>query len=264
MRAWFDSVRMAAAVCILGAVGGCNGPLTAEARELLLSGYAAYERGDDRATVSRMDEFLATNDRSDRSDEAYYLRGLARYRLNDRDGARADLNEAVGRTGHKSLRARAMIALGELAYEGGDMAFAENMYRQALADMDRDDAHAARVRYRLGCILQRQGRWPEADGQFNRLIYQFGDSELATRARRRVHCRTWTVQAGAYGRKAQADTASADLRKHRLEALSQGVTTGGRLLFVVQVGRYPTYEQAASTLAGVRKHSKDAFVTVAK
>jgi hypothetical protein len=38
----------------------------------------------------------------------------------------------------------------------------------------------------------------------------------------------------------------------------------GRLLFLVQVGRYPTYEQATSALPGVRKHIRDAYVTVTR
>jgi len=264
MRRRRDSAWAVSVLCALGALFGCNGPLGPQAKELLRSGYTSYDKGDDQATVSRMSEFLAAHGRSRRADEAYYLRGLALYRLKDREGARADLNEAASRTSHKALRVRAMAALGELAYEDGEMAFAENMYRQALAAMAPDDVQADRVHYRLGCILQRQGRWRKADAQFNRLIYRFGDSALAGRARARVHCSMWTVQAAAYSRKARAAAAAAKLRRSGLSSFSRAVSTGGELLFVVQVGRYATYEQAASALPDVRKHSKDAFVTVTR
>jgi len=232
--------------------------------ELLRAGYASYERGDDAGTVRATGEFLAQNERSSRADEAYYLRGLAKYRMKDSAGAKSDLNQALSRTQRSDVRLGGWVALGELAYENDDIEFSENAYRQALTDAEPSRSPADRIHYRLGCILQRQGRWKEADGQFNRLIELFGDSELAKRASRRVHCRAWTVQAGAFGVKARADDVESQLRGQKLAAFSQAVTEDGRLVFVVQVGRHATYDQALSALADVRGHMADAFVTVTR
>ncbi len=249
-------------LCLSGGLLGCNGQLTPQAKDLLRQGYDAYGRGADSETIQRMDAFLRQNSRSNRADEAYYLRGLARYRQGDRPGAQADLNEALSQTERKDIRVGARLALGELAYEDGEMALAENAYRQALADIEAGQKPADRVYYRLGCILQRQGRWRDASGQFRRLRHHFADSELAGRAERRVHCDSWTVQVGAFRSKSSADELAADLRRQRLQAFTQPITEGGTLLFVVQVGLYPTYEQAAAALGGVRKIQSDAFVIV--
>ena len=262
MRKTSGLARTVTLLCLAGGVLGCNGQLNPQAKDLLRSGYDMYGRGDDRETVRRMDAFLQENGRSSRADEGYYLRGLAKYRLGDRPGAEADLNEALGRTERKDIRVGARFALGEMAYEDGDMALAENAYRQALADIEPGQKSAERVYYRLGCILQRQGRWRDASGQFRRLRHHFVDSELAKRAGRRVNGDAWTVQVGAFRAKSRADAVAAELRGKGFQAFSQPVPEDSTLLFVVQVGLYPTYEQAVAALGGVQQTQSDAFVTV--
>ena len=251
-----------ALLCLAGGVFGCNGQLNPRAKELLRSGYEAYGRGEDRDTVRRMDAFLQENGRSNSEDEGYYLRGLTKYRSGDRRGAQADLNEAIGRTEQKDIRVGARLALGDLAYEDDEMALAENAYRQALADIEPGQEPADHVYYRLGCILQRQGRWRDASGQFRRLRHHFVDSELAKRAGRRVNGDAWTVQMGAFGAKSRADAVAAELRGKRLQAFSRPIADGSTLLFVVQVGLYSTYEQAVAALRGIQKTQSDAFVIV--
>ncbi|MDY6913578.1 MAG: SPOR domain-containing protein [Planctomycetota bacterium] len=243
---------------------GCADQLSPQAKQLLQSGCSAYNQGDDEAVIRQMDAFLRDNDSSSHSGKAYYLRGLAKYRLKDLDGAKADLREALARTDSEDVRAKASLTLGELAYEADDMAMAEHMYRMAQSNIEQGKAPSDHAHYRLGCVLQRQGRWADADIEFGRVTYFFNGSELAKRAGRRTHCTSWTIQAGAFRRKGSATAAAAKLVSKNTLAVSRGVLYDGKPMFVVQVGRYPTYEQAIAELDKVKSKTGDAFVTVTR
>jgi len=239
---------------------GCNGPLSPQAKELLLSAYRNYEAGNNAAVISLLDEFLADRSSTSRADEGYYLRGMAKYRSSDRSGAADDLNAALERTANSQLRAKARIALGDMAYDAGDMALAENMYRQALTDIPKGKKPADHARFRLGCVLQRQGRWADADLQFDRVIYLFRGSDIAQQAARRTHSVAWTIQAGAYRNKSLAESEAAKLSSKDLPAEVEVVLLEGEPAFIVQLGRFPTYEQAMASLPTARKIRAGAFV----
>lgn len=246
-------------LAVLGPLG-CQGQLSPQAKLSLQNAYAASSRGDNHATIAQADAFLRENDRASRAEEAYYLRGLAKYRLGDRPGAQSDLSEALSRTQMKELRAESAVALGDLAWDADDMPTAERMYNLALNNLAKDQQPADHAHYRLGCVLQRLGRWEDADAQFNRVIYFFSGSELAVRAGRRLNARDWTIQVGAFEGKSRAEAAVRDLKDKNLPATLQPIVAEGRLTFVVQVGHYSTYEQAVAALGSVRQHKPDAYV----
>ena len=222
--------RGLAVALLMAGLAGCQGALSPQAEQLLQSGYAASSRADHQAVVAKMDAFIAQNDRSRRADEAYYLRGLAKYGLEDRAGARADLSE-------------------------------ENAYREALANLSERQPPADHAYYRLGSVLQRQGRWEQADVQFSRVLFLFSDSELGQRARRRVHSTAWTIQVAAYRQKARAVSTVESLEAKGLSADVKSALSETAVLFLVQVGRYPTYEQAEVALPSIKADWQDAFVT---
>ncbi len=253
--------RGLAVVLLMAGLAGCQGALSPQAEQLLQSGYAASSRADHQAVVAKMDAFIAQNDRSRRADEAHYLRGLAKYGLEDRAGARADLAEAVRRTDHDELKGKAYLALADLDWDGGDMAGAENAYREALANLSERQPPADHAYYRLGCVLQRQGRWEQADIQFSRVLFLLGDSELAQRARRRIHSTAWTIQVAAYRQKARAVSTAEGLQAKGMSANVKSALSEAAVLFLVQVGRYPTYEQAELALPSIKADWQDAFVT---
>lgn len=240
---------------------GCDGSLSPQGKELLAAGSAAFNRSEYEDSVRYLDGFLKDHSKSRGADEAYFVRGLAKYKLKDRPGAESDLKEALNRTKLNHVRVHAFNALGDLAWDKNDMATGENMYRQALANVKEGQRPADHSRYRLGCILQRQGAWSEADLQFDRVIHFFGDSELGKLAARHVRCRAWTVQAGAYRQKALADAAARRFQAENLPATVQSATNRGQLLFLVHVGRYPSYAQAATALETVKRRNADAYVT---
>jgi len=256
-------VVKAGMVCILLASAGCDGqPLTPEASRLLEAAITAYDQKLDAEAISKLDVFLADYSRMQRADEAYYYRGLAEYNLNRHDAAREDYQRAIDRTDREDLRGRALIGLGGIAYDEGDMAQAERMLMQSLDSLQRGQPPRDHALYRLGMVLQRQSRWEQADRYFNQLIGDFAGTELADRAGERVNARHWTVQAGVFESADESRNLSASLQREDLPAGLWRRMIEGKLLVYVQVGLYRTYEQAEQVLPAVRQICPESFITV--
>ena len=251
-------VLLAAAAAL--AACGCEGQVSPEAKQLWQSGLQAYNRDDDRTAIVCMDKFLQDNARSRWAGRAFHLRGLAKYRLKDYEGAKSDLSAAADRDDEPRVAAQAYKALGDLAYERDELALAEQNYVRALERMDRGQTGADEAMYRLGCLYQRQGRWSDADRQFDRLIYVYDGSALARQAARRTHCAAWTIQAGAFDNLGNAQRAAGTLKTRHLPAEVQPDLRDGQGVFRVLVGRHQTYEGATAELPVVRKHVGDAYV----
>ncbi len=253
------AIAMAAAT-----MGGCESTLTPQARELLHAAEVTFADGEFSQTVEYADEFLKDYSRSTEASKAYFLRGRSKAMTHDGDGARADLAEAIDRASDGDVLAASHNALGDLAYWSDDMALAENHYRKGLSGIEPHTPPAGHGNYRLGCVLQRQGRWTEADVAFNKVIFHLPGSQLASKSSRRVHRDTWTIQVGAFSKKTTADQNAHDLTQRSFPAVARPESVDHSLLFIVQVGRYPTYEQASADLAEVRRLQHEAFVTVTR
>lgn len=259
MRMW-NLLTPAALVCTLSLGPGCNGPLSPEAKKLLLAGYDAYERGEDKAAIARMDEFLLAAGRSNRADEAYYLRGLAKYRSGDLDGAEADMQLALTNVSHKEVRGKARLALGDLAWGRGHLAEAEELYRSALEDIPQGRAPGDQAHYKLGCALQRLGRWEDASVQFHRVLDLFEGTKWARLAGQRANAGAWTIQVGAFDGKKRADEHAVAMMRKGLPAAVRPVLRQGKLVFLVQAGIYSSYDQAAEALSKAKKTQQDAYI----
>jgi tetratricopeptide (TPR) repeat protein len=255
--------RMLCVAALLGCVG-CQGTLSPQARQWLQNGYRASAAGEHRTVIESMDAFLADYARSRRADEAYYLRGLAKYHLGDRDGAKADLSAALDRTNKREVRGKAALALGDLAWDADDMAASAEMYRTAVDNMDAGVPPADHAAYRLGCALQRLSRWQEADLQFSRVMELFPGTVLGSRATRRVHGRAWTVQMAAFGDRGHAEELVRGLAEQGVQAAAAAMLEDDRPVFVVQTGRFPTWEQATAALPSLKRVQPDAFVTATR
>jgi tetratricopeptide (TPR) repeat protein len=251
---------------ILGGLCGCNHkPLTPEAKILLEGGIAAYHNDDHESAIRQMDAFLVENSRTKRADEAYYYRGLAHYDLNHVDAARRDFQRALDRTDREDMRGRVLIALGDLAYEEVNLTEAEHMFLEALDKLPRGEQPRDHALYRLGTVLQREGRWQQADRYLNQLIGDFDDNnKLVQLAKRRVHGRYWTVQVGAFEKQDGAEQLAEQLQVNNLPVFTPPGMVDGKLLFFVQVGRYSTYGQASQMAGRLKPDYEGAFVTVTR
>ena len=254
---------VAAAVLACGLAGGCVADVDAEGKRQLDACYDAYAGGRDEAAIEHASAFLRANSPSVRDDEAYYLRGLALSRQGDGVDARADLARAAG-SDRRAVRSPALLALGDLALGGGDLERAETLYRRSLSAGGAGKPPAQHAHLRLGHVLQRRGRWADADVQFSRVLHYFMDTEQARWAAARMHGRAWTIRAGAFAGKAGAAAAAALLAKAELPAAVQVEMRGGSVMHMVSVGRYATYDQAAAALGEVRRLHPDAYIGVAK
>ena len=243
---------------------GCVQQLSPEARGTLFAGKAAYEREDFPEAVEHMDTFVARYHKASEVGVAYYYRGLARQALGELAAAQKDIAIAADTAKDKNLRTRALIALGDIAYAGGDLSAAEKFYRKALADIDRSKAPADHAMFYLGCTYQRMGEWIQADRQFNALVALFDGEKLAILATPRLHARAWTIQAGAFSSKAPAEAEAKRLGAEGLDARAwDGLRPSGPMV-LVQVGRYENYAQARKALKSVSRFSAGAFVNTTR
>ncbi len=261
MRA--GSVLVLTACCAV-LISGCSAPLTPEGRRCLQAGHDAYVRGDDQQAIRATTRFLHMHARIEEAGEAYYIRGLARCRANRDQLGKADLAAALNVTRRKDVMALAHARLGSLAYDGGDMAEAEARYRAALKVASPDAPPADQAMYRLGCVLQRLGRWEEADSQFDRLMHTFRATKLARLAKDRVRAERWSIQAGALTRRSAARELQRTLRGAGLAPREDLELRDGRIMRLIRVGSYATYAEALAKLPSVRRVCGDAHVTAAR
>ncbi|HUT61727.1 MAG TPA: hypothetical protein VNA25_28145 [Phycisphaerae bacterium] len=242
----------ALALCMASHVSGCNGRASPQALRLLHEGKQALQNGELQVAVRKMDALLAEHARTRLAAEAYLVRGQARQQLADLDGAKADLGLAVALAADSAVRTRSLIALGDVAMRTADLGTADSAYRQALEGIETGQKPADHVLLQLGCVLQRQGRWAEADLQFDRLIYLFDGSPQAKLAGRKVRSRAWTIRTGQFDSRREAEKAAEGLRARKLDASTGEIQRQGRLAFVVEVGSFATYRQAAVAMGHVQ------------
>ena len=196
--------------------------------------------------------------------DRYYIRGLAREKAGDLGGAKADWLTCLGSKGCAEARGHAALALGDLCYLAGDVDGAQRRYRQCIASVGPKGKASGQAHYRLGHLLQRQGRWAEAREVFGRLVRLFDRSRLASLVRARMYGAAWTVQAGAFASKRNADALVRRLAQQQLAAVEELSSRDGSVYHIVKIGRYRTYGLAEETLRVVRSTQKNAFISVTR
>jgi len=262
-----------------GLLGGCG--LSEQALQQLAAAHAAHLAGDMEGVIRETDAFLADNGRSGRAGEAFYFRGSARFSqaIANSGGdaerldpalivlARADLEQAV-KSNTPDLRGRSALTLGQLAFDTNDIATADRMFRLAIEHVGQDPVMGPLALYRLGCALQRQGQWVDADLQFQKVMHQFPASGPSREAARRVNATAWTVQAGSFDSRDDAERAVATLKDEDdslpvrwVAILEDGAS---RPRYVVQVGFFASHAEAAALRDRVQEYQGDVFVTVTK
>jgi len=260
---------MRLAGCILAAFGGCvlagcPAPITPEGRKWLQAAQAAYVRGDDEQAIASSTRFLELHAGIQEAGEAYYLRGLSHARTGRVGAAKADLASALRTTRREDVKALAHAKLGDLAWSARDFEGARTHYEAVLQHTAPGAPPADQAMYRLGCVLQRLGRWRRADHHFDRLIHFFDGSELARRAKTRVRAERWSIQVAAVTDATAATRVREDLRRAGLTSRVDLGLRRDRMHRLVRVGSFATYEAALPELARVRAVCPGAYVVPAR
>ncbi len=252
-------------------LGGCNAAISPEARGYLRAADTSFRRGDDRAAIEAGSRVIRMHPQAEETSEAYYIRGLARCRIGlakrRKELVRAgknDLLTALKLARRKDLIARVHCRLGDLDYQSGDLDASGGHYRAVLRHTPAGAKPADEAMYRLGCILQRQGRWGDADLMFNKVAHLFDDTPLAARAEERVYAVRWSIQAGAMSNVAVAKKLRQRLRSAGLDARIDLELRNKRTVRLVRVGSWRTYGQAQANLGKVKRIVSDAFITPAR
>lgn len=244
---------------------GCSGEtITPDTRRRLDATRADYRAKKHRDVVRETSEILRNETHGEGAMQAYYLRGMALYRLKEFAPACEDLQRVYDRTRNGDLRIKATDTLGELAYLRGDLSESDRLLGEVLDQTREGERPGDHARFRRGCIRQRRGEWIEADVEFEKVLYQFPNTPIADKARRRARGRSWTIQVGSYDHKSNANAAAPRYRQAGLRTYIVPVMRDGKLIFQLQVGRWGRYETAESTLPAVRRITSDAFLHVAR
>lgn len=184
-----------------------------------------------------------------------------------RKGRTADALAALGPLAdHRNpqIAGRASGTLGLIYLQRGDFQRAITHLRPAAEKLDGDDA--AQAYLHLGQAHQKLGRWAEARTWLSLAVSKAQDAGLREAAKRLLASTGYTLQLGAYSTKANADTQAVKMRSAADRA---GVGTprvvpsrgdSGQTLYLVQVGRFSTFDSAMSARGKLGRN--DAIVVV--
>lgn len=241
---WFASLALAT---------GCH-QLTPSARQQLADGAHAYNIARYGPAKETLTSFINDNDQSQEVSEAYYIRGLARLKLRQRTEARQDFQAAVAKSARKDVTLRAQTSLAIMAYDDADWASAVRHYEDAILwinDLRDYDDHL--LRYAIS--LQRLGRWEESSRMFADILQDHPSGSASKTAKIMLGWNHpyFTVQCHALGKAQAADKEVARLRATGLKAAKTLDTRSGRAMYLVQVGKYRTYDEALQGLQRVRR-----------
>ena len=189
--------------------------------------------------------------------EAHYMRGLCHLKLRRRSEAARDFQAAIAKTSREELRVRAHAALAVMAYDDGDWQRAVRDYGQAvtwLSELQGYDEHLLRY----GISMQRLGNWEQSAHLFSQVVHERPKGSAAKTARIMLgwNHTYFTVQCHALGKSASAAKEVARLRSLGLEAEQKLETRTGKALYLIHVGRYPTYDLALKALQRVKQTAR--------
>jgi tetratricopeptide (TPR) repeat protein len=218
--------------------------LPPDAVKQVREGRAAFDAGRYAEADRKLSPVLAANGSNPGAAEAYYCRGLARTKLQQRDPARRDLEAAARLTKDAKLKALAEAQLGNLDFDDERYADATRHYREALPKMPAGAARE-RVNYQYGVAQQRSGSGAA--------------SQAGQGPQRRGGMDYITIQCGKFARPDLAQQMVARLRGKGLDASARPDPRGSNQT-VVQVGRFGTRAEATAYLPRVRQVQPDAFI----
>ncbi len=244
--------------CVLPACGCTR--LGPGERESLQEAAREYALGRIDPAMARLDPLIRDFSRAEEIAEAYYIRGLCHARQGREEAARADFEKALN-SRRRDLVGLARASLGTMAFRRGDYAAAAEHFEKGLPDVP-DAPPKDQLLFSAGVAMQRAGRWKDASAQFATLLHRFPDRPIAERARRMAG---WThpyfaIQLAVYATAESAEQAVRAYRNRGLSAVQENHPRGGRAMWIVMTGRYPSYADAVAALPSIRRIQPDALI----
>ncbi len=164
--------------------------------------------------------------------------------LGNVEEARRVYREIIDSVTDPSLKVLAIQSLGDLELHVGQYERAAGYFEQAM-ELEPDPAKRRRIEYRHGLSLQQAGRFADARDVFRGIAAVApGTSEAADAEARLQLPDFFTVQIGAYGRRAGADALASVYRQRGFAVQVEPVQRGDATLYRVWIGRYDSRRQA--------------------
>ncbi|MBN1344941.1 MAG: tetratricopeptide repeat protein [Phycisphaerae bacterium] len=241
------------AVLLVSLVAGC-GQLTPEARQQLADGAHQYELAKYGEASTTLTRFIDQNADAPEAGEAQYIRGLCELKLRRRTEAQRDFEAAVSKTPRAEVKTRSQAALAVMAYDDGNWDRAIRYYQEAipwLSDVREYDDHLLR----FALCQQRMGNWEQSAHLLARILHEYPKGSAAKTAKYLLGWNRpyFTIQCHALSDAQNAAKEVARLRSLGLLADQQLDTRDGRALYLIQVGKFPTYDEALRELQRIRR-----------
>jgi len=206
---------------------------------------AAYAAGDLTAALDHAQQAQRSGDGRVRS-QAAYTGGVAAYRLGRLDEAERRLQVASA-SSDREVAGRARAMLGTINMDRNRPREAADHFRTAADLLSGDEA--ARAAYEAGLALRAAG---DPVGARSQLIIASGEGSgsLRTDAQRELGRTGFTVQAGAFGARANAERLASELQRRGPHGrvwpvrIVLGTARDGSTIHIVQVGEFTTRQAA--------------------
>ncbi|MBU0639497.1 MAG: SPOR domain-containing protein [Planctomycetes bacterium] len=252
--------RMGCLIIGVALLAGCNG-LTEQQRMWLAEGSRAYDRQQYSRAIDKLTLFLSEVQDQPEVAQALYVRAMSAAQSGRRADAHADLRACIEASQDVETTWRAYVVLGTLHFEDRRWQEASAAYAQA-AELMPALPPADLVLYRLGICYERSGQWGRALLPYRRIVGGFPRSGVAEAARRRLVLKTdhFAIQCGAFSQRKNAENLVITLERQGLTPYIQPEQRTTKVMHVVLVGRYATYEEAQQNLSRVRQYVDDALL----
>ncbi len=231
------------------ALGGCD-----ETRKRSLKAVADHYRAGHfrRALVDA--NAVAEQASGHQYDQARYFAGLSAYRLGRDEEAEGYLRPLAD---HRDARIAGPthVTLGLIALSRHEDQQALRHFTDATESLEASEA--GKAHYHMALCQQKLGLWSTAQAHLEIALHATTDPDLRRVIRQRLAARAFTIQLGAYGRRANADQRAHELAGPVSRA-GLGVPTivpslaDGRRLYLVQAGRFNTHADARRALERLR------------
>ncbi|NNM85322.1 MAG: tetratricopeptide repeat protein [Phycisphaerales bacterium] len=225
----------------------------------LSAGFSQYQSGSYASSNATANEYIQKYGHNPNVDEAYYLKGISCEARGDLAGAEVAYRAAIACSKRPDLTAKSYRSLGDMAYMKHNYSAAVTYYEASISS-DPSLAPGAWLLFRLGAALQSEGQWSAARIYFARLLQDFPTSPPAQFALERINMTHFALQYAAFTVLTAASREAAYLHMQHIPAVVVPSEVGGRWLYLVQSGDYPTWAMATAEQVALKRRFPQVIV----